>query len=352
MRPSRIFAALPLLGVMFFAACQGGEPTAPLADDAFLTREDAIALDVLSFDGAIDAALAVAYGPVEAMGRHGRGYGFGFGAGAANDALEARLRFQEAIRLMEQHDSAGAVVRAREARRLVARAGQSAVGGRFATGAVERIESMAGWAGENPGLYHDPVGLQGEMNRWAEQARLRLRQNDDLGAGELRVLAEQRMRQRSRDDGNGIGLGGADVSVALGASAVALATQLLDEEGADDEQLRYLEAAIEYQRAAEAALEAGWVGRAIHLSDLAEWAALKSVVLPGGVTVEETYAMLELAESLYATAAAGALTDRETILLQRARTMMDHAIDALASGSVRPVVPLWRAAVVCFWIAD
>ncbi|HSG07036.1 MAG TPA: hypothetical protein VLA36_01675 [Longimicrobiales bacterium] len=351
MSTSRIFTALPLAGLLLLTACQGGEPTAPFADDDFLTEEDAIALDVLSFDGAIEAALAVAYGPVEAMGRHGRGYGHGAGVAAANDAIQARLRFQEAVRLMENHDSTGALVRAREARRLVARAGQSAVGGRFAVGAAERIEAMLGWIEDDPGFYHDPMGLFGELNRLAEQARLRLHQHDSLGAGELRVLAEQRVRQRSRDGEHGFGLGNADISVALGASAVALATRLLDEQGADDEQLRYLEAAVEYQRAAEAALDAGWVGRAIHLSDLAEWAALKAVVLPGGVTVAETYAMLELAESLYAEAAAGELSERETILLQRARAMMDHAIDALASGSVRPVVPLWRASVICFWIA-
>jgi hypothetical protein len=349
MKISRKLTVLPLLGGLFLAACQDGEPTAPFAEDAFLTQEDAIALDVLSFDGGIDAALALADGPVATMGR--RGMAYGMRAGAANDATAARLRFQEAVRLMEHRDSAGAAVRAREARRLVARAGQTAAGGRFAAGVVERIEAMAGWVAENPGAYHDAVGLQGELNGMAEHARLRLHQNDSLGAGERGVLAEQRMRQRQRPGNNGIGGGGAELSVALGATAVALATRLLDEQGADEEQLAYLATAAEYQRGAEAALASGDVGRAIHLSNLAEWSALKAVVLPGGVTDEEARAMLDLAGSLYAEAAAADLTAEEALLLQRARTFIDHGAAALASGTARGVVPLWRAAVICSWIA-
>lgn len=346
MRHVRLLTTLPLLGGLFLAACQDGEPTAPLDDQAFLTQEDAIALDVLSFEGGIDAAVALADGPVAAANR--RGMAHGRRAGAADDAAEARLRFREAIRLMEHGDSTGAAVRAREARRLVTRAGQTAAGGRFAAGAVERLEAMAGWVAENPGWYVDPVGLQAELNGLATQARLRLQQRDSLGAGERAVLGEQRARQRRRDGGTGAG--GPETSVALGASAVALATRLLDEQGADEEQLLYLEAAAEYQRAAEAALDAGDLGRAIHLSNLAEWSALKAVVLPGGVTDEEARAMLELAESLYADAAAGDLTEQQVVLLQRARTLIDHGAAALEAGTVRGVVPLWRAAVICFWI--
>jgi hypothetical protein len=308
-----------------------------------------MALEVLSFDEGIDAAMALADGPVAAMGR--RGMANGLGAGAANDATRARLRFQQALRLLEQGDSAGAATRAREARRLVARAGQAAAGGRFALGAVERIEAMAGWVTENPEAFDEPARLQLELNALGEQARLRLHQNDSLGAGERGVLAEQRVRQRQRSGNNGIGAGGAEVSVALGASAVSLATRILDEQGADDEQLRYLDTAVEFQRAAEAALEDGDLRRAIHLSNLAEWAALKAVVLPGGVTVEEARAMSELAESLYAAAAAGDLTEAETVFLKRTRALIDHGSAALEAGSVRGVVPLWRAAVICLWIA-
>lgn len=348
MRQSRILTALPLLGGLFLAACQDGEPTAPFDEDAILTQEDAMALDVLTFDGGIDAALALADGPVAAMGR--RGMGHGARVGAANDVSEARLRFQEALRLMEHGDSAGAVVQAREARRLVARSGQNAAGGRWAAGVVERIDAMAGWVGENPGAYADPLGLQRELNDLADRARMRLHQNDSLGAGERGVLAEQRMRQRQRPGNNGIGAGGADVSVALGASAVALATRLLDEQGADEEQLTYLASAVEYQSSAEAALKAGDVGRAIHYANLAEWTSLKAVVLPGGVTDEEARAMLELAESLYVQAAAAELTEVQALLLARARTMIDHGAESLESGSTRGVVPLWRAAVICSWI--
>lgn len=347
MRLPRGPIALPLLAGLFLAACQDAVPTAPVAEDVFLAQEDAMALEVLSFDGGINAALALAEGPVSAMGHGGMAYGMR--AGASNDATTARLRFQEAVRLMENQDSAGAVVQAREARRLVARAGQTA-GGRFAAGMVERMEAMAGWVAETPGSYHDPMGLQGELNGLAAQARMRLHQNDNLGAGELGVLAEQRMRQRQRNGDNGIGIGGAEISLALGASAVGLATRLLDEQGADEEQLTYLATAAEYQRAAEAALDAGDVEGAIHLSNLAEWTSLKAVVPPGGVTLEEARAMLEWAEGIYTEAASGDLTAEQTLLLQRARTLTDHGATALGSGSVRGVVPLWRAAVICSWL--
>lgn len=348
MRYARVLTTLPLLGGLFLVGCRDGEPTAPMDDNSFLTQEDAIALDVLSFEGGIDAALALADGPVAAAGR--RGMGFGRRAGAVGDASEARLRFQEAIRLLAQGDSTGAAVRAREARRLVARAGQAAAGGRFAVGAVERMEAMIGWVADNPGSYVDPAGLQAELNGMANQARLRLQQRDSLGAGERGVLAEQRLHHRRRHGDSGTGAGGAETSVALGASAVALATRLLDEQSADEEQLLYLETAAEYQRAAEAALDAGDVGRAIQLSNLAEWTALKAVVLPGGVTDEEVRALLELAESLYADAVAGDLTEEQTLFLQRARTLIDHGTAALESGTARGVVPIWRAAVICAWI--
>jgi hypothetical protein len=92
------------------------------------------------------------------------------------------------------------------------------------------------------------------------------------------------------------------------------------------------------------------VGRAIHLSNLAEWTALKAVVLPGGITDEEARAMRELAEAQYAAAAAGELTTEETLLQHRARVYIDNGAQALESGTPRGVAPLWRAAVICSWI--
>lgn len=344
MNRSRTLAVLPLLGGILLAACQDGEITAPFAEDTEFAAEDVIALDLLASSTSLDAALAVADGPVAAATRR-RGFGH---AGAQDDVARARVRYQEAVRLREHRDSAGAAAEAREARRLVVRAGQVAAGALFAAGMVERLEELAQRVAQNPGGYDDPVGLQQELNDLAAQARQRLQVRDSTGAGERGVLGEQRHRQRQRDGGLGAG---ADVHVALGAEAVALATRLLDEQGADEEQLRYLDTATEYQRAAEAALAAGDLERAIHFADLAQWTALKAVVLPGGVTDEEVRMVADLAEALYAEAVASGPTDVEALLLARARALIDHGLALLEAGSTRGVGALWRAAVISSWIA-
>ena len=69
-----------------------------------------------------------------------------------------------------------------------------------------------------------------------------------------------------------------------------------------------------------------------------------------GVTDEEARAMLELAEYLYGQAAATDLDDTEAALLERARALIAHGSAALEAGTVRGVVALWRAAVICTWI--
>ena len=353
MRLQRNIAILPLAGAILLAACGDVQPTAPLDDDVLPPEnnavvEDAMVLDVLSFQDGIDAALALTEGPVSAAGRHG--WGARMRVRADDDATQARLRFENAVRVLQQGDTAGALVQAREARRLVVRAGQATMGNGFAAALRERVEAHQGWVSENPGGYNDPAGLQGELNRIAERVRERIQARDSVGAGEWCVLAEQRVRQRQRQGENRIGAGGAELSVALGASAVALATEVLSGQEPDTAQLRYLAAATAYQEAAEAALEAGDLGRANQLSDLAEWTALKAIVLPGGVTMEEAEAMATLAQELYADAAEGDLTDLQAVLLRRAADMIAHGLAALEANSVRGVVPLWRAAVICAWI--
>lgn len=345
MKLSQTLGAFSLLGVLALAACQDSEPTAPLADDTLLTTEDVIALDVLSYAGALDAAMQVTQGPVNAAGhRYGHGQ-----AMAMNDIAQAQEQYREAIRLMEHQDSAGALQQSREARRLMARAGQTAGGGRFAASLVERLEVLAQNVARDPGSFNNPMGLQGELNQLATQARQRLHQGDSLGAGDCGLLGEQRYRQQQRD--NGLGVVSAEIHVELGAEGVSLASDLLDQYGADAEQLEYLAMAEEYLAEAEAALAVQDLGGAIHYADLASWTGLKAVVLPGDVTDDEVLMIQALAQDLYAQAAAATdLDDIETLLLARAEALIAQGESLWETGTIRGIGSFWRAAVISSWI--
>lgn len=362
MKRSHTLAVLPLLGGLLFAACSDGDPTQPLTDDFALSEEDAIAVELLSYSGSVEAALAVASGPVTALGRQAAGMGMGPHQGGSGqvqaqvrhqEALrlltQARERYQEALRLHQAGEPAQAALQAREARRLVARAGQEACGEGFALGAAERLEELARRVAGDPAGYHDAAGLMGELHRLAQRARERLRAGDGNGAAQYGVLGEQRHRQRQRL-GETTGPGAA-LHVAMGAEAVALAGAVLDEQGADDEQLALLETAAAYQATAEAALAAGDLGQAIHLSDLAQWAALLAVVSPGGLTEDDVRMVAELAQTLYAEAVDSDPGEEEVILLRRARALIDHALESLEAGTPRGIGALWRAAVICSLVA-
>jgi hypothetical protein len=264
---------------------------------------------------------------------------------------QARLRFQEAVQALTEHDPVRAAERAREARRLVVRA-MRAVGGPQAVGQmVNRAEGLAAAVGQEMGMgmFQNGAGLQGEMNGLATRARVRLQQRDSTGAGECAVLAEQRYRQRLLNPA--LRPGGAETAVSLGATAVTLATRLVGEAGGpDDDQTRILAVADDYASAAAAALEAGDDRRAVHLADLAHWTALQAVVWPDGPSVDEALAIQELAESLYAEAAATEPTGVEADLLAWARDLIDRGTAALEEAAPRGTGSLWRAAVICTWI--
>jgi hypothetical protein len=143
------------------------------------------------------------------------------------------------------------------------------------------------------------------------------------------------------------------LAVRLGASAIALATRILEETGATEEQLRFLNGAAEYQEEAVAALEAGNYRRAVHLARLAEWWALKAVVVPGGITDEELRYMVELADGLLtdARAAVGAdPTAAKEALLKRAARQIETGTARIQSGNARGLAPLWLGSVICFFL--
>jgi len=345
MKISRAFRMLPLAGALTLAACDAGQPTDPFTDEAFLTQEDEIALDVLSDLGTVEAALALADVPVMVAQRHGMAHGAP--SAAKGNLTQARLRFQEAYDALQQQDRVRAAERAREARRLVAGAALAAGGGRAIMAMVERAESLGDEVAADPACWNDANGLQGELNGLALQARERIHRGDSIAAGAHAIMAEQRFRQRYRDPG--LRPGGAVVLVELGATAVSMATDLLD--GVTDaEQLRFLDEAGEYQAAAEAALADGSTRDAVHLANLAIWTSLKAVVLPGGVTDEETAAMLALAETQYEAAAATEPEGVAATLLLRAQALLEAGKTMLETAAPRGVGALWRSAVISTWI--
>jgi hypothetical protein len=163
---------------------------------------------------------------------------------------------------------------------------------------------------------------------------------------ELRHEAEQRASEgRPTPDR-------VELAVALGASAVELAARLLDEEGADPEQLRLLDAAKDAQRQAVIALERGDPGRALAFARRACWTALHAVVLPGGVTLEEARMIHQVAGTLLAEARATVDPNDPTasLLLKWAGRMYEAGSRALEGGSVRSVAVLWKSAVLSAYL--
>jgi tetratricopeptide (TPR) repeat protein len=336
---------IPLAAAFGLAACDAARPTDPLTDDATLAQVDEIALDVLEDAASTDVALDVADVPVTVGQR--RGMAHGRFADAQGDLTRARLLFQQARAAVAAGDRVRAADHAREARALLAGAVFAAGGARGAMALVRRAEALSDEVGADPSAYDDAATLQGELGMLAGQVRARLQAGDSLGAVARAILAEQRHRHRHRRPGTWPD--GAEIYVQLGATAVSMATRLLDEQTPSEEQLRFLDEAETYQRAAEAALEEGSYARAAHLADLAIWTSLQAVVLPD-VTVEEARAMLELAKARYEAALATAPEGVEATLLERARLLLEKGEAMLEAWAPRGIGALWRSAVVSTWV--
>jgi len=348
----RIGALLAVLGLA--AACSDQGPVAPLSEDITLDQEAELALSVLNDDLATEAALSMAEVSAPAAMRAGMGPRHQQNAGSL--ANQARFRFQQAVQALGEGERLQATVRAREARRLVAQAMMEAGGQGALTASVERMEHLEEAVRADMGAYHDAQGLLGELAMLRQVARRQMGKGNLLDAAATGVLAEQRHRFRYRwnqmDDPDRTAR--AELSVELGETAVSLATRLLDEAGGpDDEQAVFLAIAQEQMAQAQAALEAGDLWRALHLSHLAQWSALKAVVLPGGVTDEEARVLHELALTLQeeAVAAVGeAPTDLQALLLTRVERLIEHGEARLADGETRGIAAFWQAAVICTWL--
>jgi hypothetical protein len=352
MKKMRSFRMLPLVGALVLAGCEDTQPTAPFLDEPSpaLSQEDLVALDVLGDPETVETALALA--DVAVLAAEETGVVRPVRDAASDQAGNARRRFQAAQQSFRDGKHRRAADESREARRMIVDAVERTGGARAVSSLVERAEDIAFTVSAEVNMCVDRPSVADEVVRLAESARESLDRGDLATAGDRAVLVEQRHRKHCRPDPDPDRPNGARIAVALGHTSVGLAARIIDEQGGGTpEQLRFLASAKQYQAMAERALQAGYPARAVHFAELATWASLKAIVLPGGITKEEVRAMVELAKSLYDKAAATNPTGVKAVMLERAKALIAKGIAMVEEGKVRGVAPLWRGAVISAWIA-
>jgi HEPN domain-containing protein len=346
-KTSKALSILPLLGGLALAGCDDGGPVGieDLPDE--LTVEEALTLEVLADPTTTELALEMATAQTGAAYRRGRMGGYG-----EENTVRAQQRFRDAEESFQNGDLVRAMEQHREARRLVAQA-MEAAGGRWALQAqVERLESLPVMVAGDPEGFNDPQGFGLQLGELAQGARNAYQKGNRVQAGQLGVLGEQATRKRQRDQSGALG-SHPEVRIELGQVAIDLAWSILDEQGADDEQLDLMAVAEEFQAQAVEALEGGEVRIAAHYAHLAEWWALKAVVLPGGISDEEVQSLLALAQDLYGQAveALGDEPDElQAALLLRAEHMLTAGEENVTNGTCRGLGALWQAAVVSSYL--
>ena len=285
---------LAFLGIMALAACEDGTPTAPIVDELF-TRDGMIELDVLASAANVAVALALADASNNVASSRGDV--------RAQDGRElhdrARLRFAEAQDDLARGNRRAALDKARDGRRLVARAIEATGGGRAVAAMVESLEAIASTIGEDVDSFDDPTDVASEFNRLAVSARAALARGDATRAGERAIFGDQRTHDRRSNDrrgndrsgrdrggdnrGSDVGPRRAQLAIELGATAVALAERLLENDVINDERSRFLATAHELLEKARAAYGEGHYGRAVHFAEAASLLVAGADALQRGV---------------------------------------------------------------------
>jgi HEPN domain-containing protein len=345
-------AVLALLGVAVLGACDTG--TDVRLDE--LTAAEHAELEVLTDQGSFEVGLEMS----EITNNVATELGVD---GATTGRLlraEARALFDQAREAMQDGDRIRALDAARRARILLARALVAAGGEAAVEALIERIEALALTADDE--VFDDPEAVRARLEEIAADARELLDRGDTLAAAARALLGEQVARfHRGRRDHSDIATDRARLAVDLARSAVALAERLLADDAIPTDATtdrvtdrnRWLYLAKELLARSERALENGYLRRAVHLAHHAQWAALKAVILPGGVTEAEIRAIADLAQELLAQATEAVgddPTELEQRLLTHAERMIALGLERLEMGEKRGVAALWRAAVVCHWL--
>jgi hypothetical protein len=346
MKTKKSTLVLAALTTAFLAACQDDGPTSFEFED--LALEDQIALELLTDPSTTETALELAGVQTSAAQRNGWRW-----ASNQQQRSQAQQRFREAEAALAQGDQVRAMKRAREGRHLVAQSIELAGGSQAIVGMVERTEALPAMISADPEAFANSGKLGLQIGQVAERARQALQNGDRTRAGALGVLAEQAFRHNHRHQyqhQHELGITRAELAVALGAEAIELAERILSAQTtADTESQESLDTAEEFLAQARRALEAEEEARAIHLAHLAQWWALKAVVLPGGITEEEARFILGLAETLLADARAAVgpeVTPLEEALLARAARLLERGKEALGNGACRGIGALWKSAVI------
>ena len=349
MRTIRYTSYLTALSLLLLSACQPDGPTEPNLQD--LSLEDQLSLELLADPATSETALELA--GVQAGAAHRRGHAWGSQQGQQS---QAEHQFREAESALAQGDLIRAMERAREGRRLVAQSIQLSGGSQAIVGLVEHLEALPLLISTDPDAFVNSGKLGLQIGKVAERAREALRTGDQTGAGALGVLGEQAFRHNHRHEHqyqHQLGAPRAEIAIALGAEAIELAKRLLNEQvaAADTEQRDLLATAEEFLAQARLALEAGEDARATHLARLAQWWALKAVILPGGITDQEARFILGVAEKLLgdARAALAALpepTPLQEAMFAKAARMFENGKSNLENGVCRGLGALWQSAVI------
>lgn len=335
------FTLLALLGGLVLSACDDGGPAE--VDFADLSVEDQLTLELLADPTSVDAALSLGEVQVKAAHR----FGHRWGNNADHLMAQAEHAFRNAQGALAAGHQLRALSQAREGRELVARAIQECKGPGGVQGMVERLQSLPISVSSDPEAYNDPQGLASQLSELAQGAGNQFRKGKRIRAGGLGVLGEQAVRSRQRDQDHA-GAGLPEVKVELGGTAIVLAEEILGEMGGSDDE-GYLETAREYQDQAEEILSAGTYGRAIHYAHLAQWWALKAVVVPGEATSEEIGDLLSRAQSLYQEAlnlVGDEPSQLQTILLERASAMLANGEANVDEKTCGGLGAIWQAAVI------
>jgi HEPN domain-containing protein len=346
------------LGLAVLAAC---EDTSLDPLDQQLTVEESAELALLEDAGSRVAALEL----TEATNASAD---FGANTEARRLAVQAQARLAAADAALHSGDRRRALEEAREARRLMARAIVANGGAEAVEALIERIEDLAAQIDdEDDDVFDDPATVRARLEEIAAEARAFLDSGELIRAAERALLAEQIVRHhRGRRHFRGdVSPERAELAVSLAATAVQLAERLLNDEATPvrslattdvrDHQNRWFVYAQAMLARARFALENGHYARAVHFAWHAQWAALKAVLLPGGVTDEEIRAMVELAHHLYGEAEIAIgdePTELEARLIARAGRLIELGEQMLEDGFKRGVAPIWRAAVISRWLMD
>lgn len=347
MKHRPFFPSIVALILIPLAGCRDGQPLEP--ESAELAWEDEIALELLSDPTSTGAALEL----LEVQAKAGNGKGWGRGS-ADTHRSQAELAFREAQDAMAQGDLIRARDRARDGRRLVAESIQMSGGNGAIESMVERLEAIPLQIAADPTDYQNSGKLGLQIGQIAERARKANQQQDRTRAGQLGVLGEQVMRQQ-HERRHGGGVERTRLGIAMATEAIEMADEIISAPtgGADTEQQELLDVAKEYLAQAILAFEAGEEARAIHLARLAQWGALKAVVLPGGITDEEARFVLTLAETKLAKAGDAIQpdpTEIETMLFGRATRLFERGKASVEAGNYRGIGPLWCSAVTSSYL--